>query len=142
MKIGLDYHGVITANPKLFSRLSAIWYSAGVEVHIITGSKITDEFKRTLEGYVINYTHLFSISDYHHKLGTSMKGYDENKTYIDQDIWDRTKGDYCYRENIDIHIDDCEKYGEYFRTPFVLMDNKKKKYEETETEIEKEQEEK
>jgi len=120
VKVGLDLHGVISANPKFFSALSKAMVIAGNEVHIITGShsvEIIDELK----GYDITYTHLFSIADYHRSIGTPM-WYDANKTpWIDKKLWEMTKAEYCQREGIDCHFDDSDIYGEHFTTPYAQI---------------------
>jgi hypothetical protein len=121
VKIGLDFHGVITSNPVFFSRFSKVFCQSGNEVHIITGSRITSDFLNKLKDYDIEYTHLFSISDYHYNEGTAMTGYDKDQTEIDEDTWDRTKAQYCKEMKIDLHIDDSVIYGRYFSTPFALL---------------------
>jgi len=122
IKIGLDYHGVIDAKPELFSILSQIIVAAGHEVHIITGTKNTIEFRNTLKELGIFYTYIFSISDYHHDvLHTPMKGYDEGDPWIDATLWNESKANYCLREKIDFHLDDSEIYGVPFMTPFALF---------------------
>ena len=55
--IGLDYHGVVTANPRMFSVITKILRNLDYEVHIITGSRITDQLKEQLSRYDIPYTH-------------------------------------------------------------------------------------
>jgi hypothetical protein len=124
MKLGLDYHGVITANPALFSTITKIMEEWEYEVHIITGSRITEWLKERLAEYGIYYTHLFSISDYHHDIGTPMSGYEDHQPKIDDEIWDRTKAEYCARQKISLHIDDSEVYGTYFTTPYALFNGK------------------
>jgi hypothetical protein len=119
--IGLDYHGVITANPNLFSVLTKILRSLNYEVHIITGSRITEQLKEQLAAYGIAYTHLFSISDYHHQHGTAMTGYAEYQPKIANEIWDKTKALYCREHKIDAHIDDSDVYGQHFTTPYILF---------------------
>lgn len=121
MKIGLDYHGVITAKPEFFSRLTETLYAYEYEIHIITGRRVTDELREELGANRICYTHLFSISDYHHQLGTPMTGYDENQPKIDDEIWNRTKAEYCKKHKIDLHIDDSGIYGQFFTTPYAMF---------------------
>lgn len=120
VKLGLDLHGVISANPKFFAELSKAMVIAGNEVHIITGShsiEILDELKT----YDITYTHLFSIADHHKKVGTPM-WYDGNKTpWIDKELWDKTKAEYCQKEGIHFHLDDSDIYGEHFTTPYAKI---------------------
>lgn len=119
--IGIDYHGVITSNPKLFSVLTKILRCLDYEVHIITGTRITELFKEQLSRYGISCTHIFSISDFHHAQGTAMTGYDEYQPKIDDETWDRTKALYCQENHISFHIDDSEVYGRYFTTPYILF---------------------
>ena len=121
VKIGLDFHGVITENPVFFSRLSKILCRSGNEVHIITGSMVTSDLLNKLKEYDIEYTHLFSITDYHIKIGTALVGYESNRPVIDDLAWDRTKANYCREKGIDLHIDDSPEYGRYFTTPFALI---------------------
>lgn len=119
--IGIDYHGVITANPKLFSVLTKILRCLDYEVHIITGSRTTELLREQLSEYDISYTHIFSISDYHHGQGTAMTGYDEHQPKIDDETWNGTKALYCKEHGISLHIDDSEVYGRYFTTPYLLF---------------------
>jgi len=120
IKVGLDLHGVISANPKFFSHMSKAMILSGAEIHIITGShsvEILDELKK----YDIKYTHLFSIADHHRSIGTKM-WYDDNKTpWIDKGMWEMTKAEYCEKEGIDFHFDDSTIYGEYFKTPYAQI---------------------
>lgn len=41
MKIGLDFHGVIDADPEFFAVETELLIKAGHEVHIITGHEYT-----------------------------------------------------------------------------------------------------
>ena len=50
---------------------------------------------------------------------------EKGRPWMDDDIWDRTKGDYCKKHQIDFCIDDTERYGDYFETPFAFMKIKK-----------------
>jgi len=120
-KIGLDYHGVITVIPEILAPLTQKWCEAGNELHVITGHRITEEFKTTLRSLGIAFTHLFSISDFHHEIGTSMTGYEEGRPIIAEEIWNKTKALYCQEHSIDLHIDDSKEYGQYFTTPYFLF---------------------
>jgi hypothetical protein len=120
IKVGLDLHGVISANPKFFSHMSKALILTGAEVHIITGSH-SIEILGELKKYDVKYTHLFSIADHHRSIGTKM-WYDENKTpWIDKGMWEMTKAEYCEKEGIDFHFDDSDIYGEYFKTPYAKI---------------------
>ena len=126
MKLGLDFHGVITDDPRFFAKLSEMYISGGHEVHIITGRRITQDFKNILDNRKIKYTHLFSICDFHLQEGTPMTGYEEGQPKIDDTSWDCTKGHYCEIEGIDLHIDDSDVYGDYFLTPYLKYTPKNK----------------
>ena len=118
-KLGLDIHGVIDKEPELFSELTRIMKSKGCEIHILTGSRITPELKEQLNGYGIVYDYIFSILDYHTETGEDMWQDSKNNWWIDDEIWDGTKSIYCVDNNINLHIDDTKRYGEFFSTPFI-----------------------
>lgn len=120
LKIGLDVHGICDANPEFFSELSRLFVVAGHELHIITGRRISDGALEEIRDLGISYTHFFSISDYHQEIGTRMWEDDDGNPWLEGELWDRTKGDYCKKHKIDFHIDDTERYGQYFSTPFML----------------------
>jgi hypothetical protein len=123
--VGLDFHGVIDVDPKKFSELSKRVMVQGGEVHIITGSPITEELRRALINYGIYWTHLFSITDYHKSIKTPIRFDEAGNPWIEETAWDRTKGDYCREHNIDLHIDDSDTYGNYFDTPYLPYISKK-----------------
>jgi len=128
MKLGLDIHGVIDVNARFFSLLSKIAMERGHEVHIITGSMLDETRIEDLRSFGMTWTHLFSISDYHRKLGTEMTFSDPNNPWISHDLWDKTKAEYCEANHISFHIDDTQRYGEYFKTPFALYDYENKRF--------------
>lgn len=119
MKIGLDVHGVIDVAPETFAQLTQRLMSAGHEVHVITGRELCAELFDKLDTAGIRYIRVFSITSYHKSIGTyvTYKDGDPTQPLIAPPLWDRTKADYCAREKIDIHIDDTEEYGKYFRGP-------------------------
>jgi hypothetical protein len=120
MRLGLDLHGVLDYNPQFFSEFTACLVNNGHDVHVITGEKDTPTLRNKLDFLGIKYTHLFSIISYHLSIGTSVWYKDFDNPFLDEETWNRTKADYCEREKIDMHIDDSEVYGRYFRTPFLL----------------------
>lgn len=121
MKLGLDLHNVIDREPLTFSIISQLLVRRGHEVHVITGEELSSRLTSVLEQLRISYTHLFSISSYHKSIGTEIR-YDENNTpWMDQEIWNVTKAWYCNKHRINLHIDDSEVYGKYFKTPYLLF---------------------
>lgn len=120
MKLGLDIHGVIDKRPDMFANLTEIAKNRGYEVHILTGSKVNNSLIEQLNGYGIKFDNVFSILDYHTKeTDTHMWQDSKNNWWIDDDIWNETKGIYCKKMGIDLHIDDTKIYGKYFETPFT-----------------------
>jgi hypothetical protein len=120
LKIGLDIHGLCDANPEFFSELSRLFVNAEHEVHIITGRRVSDGAIEEIEELGLSYTHFFSISDYHVDIGTKVWEDDDGNPWLEGELWDRTKGDYCAKHQIDFHIDDTARYGDYFKTTFML----------------------
>ena len=129
MKFGLDIHGVINKCPKFFSKLSKSLISSGHEIHIITGSRITSEIEQDLLGYGMEWTVLFSITDYHLKKGTSVNFDEKGNPWIDEPIWNKAKGFYCLEAGIDFHIDDSSIYGQHFETPYCHFNYQRKRFE-------------
>jgi hypothetical protein len=126
MQTGFDFHGVLDKY-KVFRKLTNLLVTAGHGVHIITGEENTPGFREKLDDLCISRTNIFSITSYHKKKGTSIR-YDKNgEPWIDRDLWNKTKADYCRRNKINLHIDDSAVYGEYFTTPFLLLCKGKKK---------------
>ena len=128
MKVGFDVHGVMDKHPDLFNTLGTLFVSAGIEVHIITGSpagpEVALELQRAGMKLGINYTHFFSILDYHSYIGNDVK-YDKlGHGWMDNELWNKTKGDYCKREGIDLMIDDSDEYHKHFnldKTVYCLV---------------------
>ena len=118
LKFGFDLHGVLDDLPKTFKVINNSLYDSGHEIHIITGSHITKDIEDELHEIGIKYHKIFGIADYHREIGTEIK-YDElGRPWLDEEEWNRTKGDYCRREGIDLHFDDSDVYNDYFTTPF------------------------
>jgi hypothetical protein len=120
MKIGLDLHGVISADPKFFSELSRLFVQNGHEVHILTGSHSKEIIEELVE-CKIHYTHLFSIADYHKSIGTEIRYDEKGEPWIDGELWNKSKGEYSERMGLDFHIDDSRSYGNHFTTPYSQL---------------------
>jgi hypothetical protein len=128
MKIGIDLHGVIDIYPQLFSRLSKAWVKKGHQVHIITGKSYA-ESKKEVQAHQIVFTHFFSIFDYHQAKGTPME---KRKTgwWMDQTLWDQSKGEYCTQEGIHVHFDNDLHYAKWFPSHCTFVWVRKKGFEE------------
>lgn len=116
-KLGIDLHGVIDADPEFFSNLSKDLVSAGWEIHIITGPTKSKALKE-LEDCKMTFTHFFSIEDYHKERGTKMSYDEKGNPWMNKETWNKTKGEYCQKMGISLHIDDSVMYKKYFKTSF------------------------
>jgi len=119
-KIGFDIHGIIDENPILFKDIIDEFRDMNYQIHLLTGSLITNKLVDELKDYDINYDRLFSILGYHRKLGSEM-WQDDRGWWIDDTEWNMTKGIYCKNVNMDFHLDDTKIYGKYFDTPFGYL---------------------
>lgn len=119
LKIGLDIHGVIDADPEFFSVFSRMIINSNHEIHVLTGKHIKDGVLEELNKYNIVYTKLFSIADYHKENGTPMRYDDKGTPWIDNELWNKTKAKYCADNNIHLCIDDSKNYGQYFITSYA-----------------------
>jgi hypothetical protein len=120
LNYGFDVHGVVDSIPQAFAAITSALINDGHEVHVITGAKDTPELRDELERKGIKYTHLFSITTYHEERGTAVTYDENNRPWMDEKVWNRTKGEYCAKHRIDFHLDDTEEYGQYYTTPFIL----------------------
>lgn len=130
MKIGLDIHHCIDYDTVFFSELSRTLIANGHEVHITTGSMITDKLKEELVSYGMKWTNLWSISDYYKsKPGIEMWYDEKGRPWVDDELWDMAKGDYAKLNNLDLTLDDTERYKKYFSTSVAICNivNKSKK---------------
>ena len=127
MNYGLDIHGVIDAHPKFFARFTKRLREQGHKVFIITGGQGKPKLFNQLKEWDITYDFFFSITDYHVAKGTKVTFEDEDNPFMDDETWNRTKGDYCRENKIDIMIDDTKVYGEYMTdTTFMFIPTKYK----------------
>lgn len=126
MKLGLDYHDVITAAPEFWKNITIALSQVmdEHEVHIITGKQITVRFKEELAQLRIQYTHLFSITDYCIEQGHKVVWMNDDNPIVDANVWDRVKGDYARRVEIDYMVDNSNIYHKHFTTPYLLFQRK------------------
>ena len=131
MKIGIDIHEVINAKPDFFRELMGMLVRGGAQVHVISGPTIAQcrtelealkiyhsDYADEKDGRFGHYTHIFSIVDYHIAVGTKVIWTPEGPE-MDPYLWNETKAAYCEREKIDLHIDDSDMYGMFFKTPYA-----------------------
>jgi hypothetical protein len=119
--IGIDIHGVITRFPSFFAIVSFRLIQKGHQVHIITGAKCTPERCKRLKDLGINWTHFFSIVDYCESNGKDVRYDEKNQPWIDEELWNKAKANYCEQNGIYCHIDDSDIYGQFFKTTKYLL---------------------
>ena len=112
MKIGIDFHGVIDVYPKFFQSLTTQMIEAGHEIHILTGQS-RSELEDDIHKFGVEFTHFYSIVDYHMDFGTDMERVDGRWT-LDTDVWDKSKAAYANHVSLDLHFDDSYRYLEEF----------------------------
>ncbi len=124
LKIGIDYHGVITANPEFFKDFNTLALARGIQIYILSGGfekDITDFLRQ----HQIPYSHIWSLADYFDK-NKQLTYLPDGSFKVDDKLWNAAKAEYCEQHGINFHIDDSVLYGEHFTTPFCLYDVKNK----------------
>ena len=89
IKIGLDFHGVITDNPDFFCAFTAEAVRRGYEVHIITGGP-AEVVRRLLDDWHISYTTIFAILDFYEHLG-KVKYFSNGEFKVKDALWNTAK---------------------------------------------------
>lgn len=121
LKIGLDFHGVISTRPEFFADFSAEALKRGYEIHIITGGPEA-LIRAELQRLNIDYTNVFAIMDAY-KDCPSVTTYHNGELHIDDKVWNMAKAKYCRNHGIDLHIDDSDTYVKWFTTPYCRYGN-------------------
>ena len=122
IKIGLDFHGVITANPEFFSAFTREAIRREYEIHILTGGP-GDVVRCLLDDWNISYTTIFAILDFYEHLG-EVKHFSNGEFKVADALWNTAKAKYCAENGIDFHIDDSKAYAKWFITPYCLYKGK------------------
>ena len=120
IKIGLDFHGVISNDPDFFSGLSKLAIDKGHEIHIISGG-INKEEQEILRKHKVKHTQIFSMVHYFDGLG-EVTYFNDGTFQVDDELWNKVKAEYCQEYGIDIMIDDSPRYGKHFQTPYCRYD--------------------
>lgn len=123
MIIGIDLHGVIDSDIENFkSLLEIFWY----KIYIISGPSKT-ELEEELNKYRLyqglHFAKIFSVVDFLKEKGVRMWTDDKGRWWASEEDWWSSKAEICEKHNVDIMLDDKEKYGHYFKnkkTKFLL----------------------
>lgn len=123
MKIGIDYHGVITKYTKQFASLASQMFLAGNQIHIVTGHPITPEFEAKLNKTfpMMAVNKIYSTTD-----GLEARGFpftidNRGGKMFDKDVWEKEKAVYCELNKIDMMFDDSPDFGKYFTGKTIYM---------------------
>ena len=114
MKFGFDVHGVLDTHKEIYAAVTSSLLASGHEVHVITGKIQCEEETLMLKEAGIAFTHWFSVAEYHEKKGEHEVRWVKGDPWMDDDIWNRTKAQYCREQGIASLIDDSPVYGQYF----------------------------
>lgn len=120
VKIGVDYHGVITANPDFFKVFNQKALDKGCKIYILSGGAGQD-IKEYLHLHGIVYSVVWSMLDYFERKNMVLH-LSDGSFQVKDSLWNEAKAKYCRENGIDFHIDDSALYGENFETPFCLYD--------------------
>lgn len=116
LKIGIDFHGVITEEPAFFREFTALAFDRGHEIHIVSGGPYLVE-RNFLDTWKISYTRIFAMVDHFASLG-QVEYFPNGNFKVPDELWNKAKAEYCLKNGIDIQIDDTPAYGIFFSTPF------------------------
>ena len=123
LKVGIDFHGVITAIPDFFRKFNQTLLEQGHLVYILSGGSRQD-VREFLQEHEIPYSVIWSIKDYF-AAKNKIKYFPNGSFKVEDSLWDNAKAKYCQRKKIDFHIDDSKVYGREFKTPYCHYDAQK-----------------
>ena len=101
-KIGIDFHGVISAAPEIFAKFCHEIRKRGIAVYVISGGP-KNEIIRFLEKHLIEYDEVWAILDFYEKQG-KVEFFDDGSFKVDTKLWNEAKANYCAEQNILFHI--------------------------------------
>jgi len=128
MIIGIDLHGVADTYPEIKGLLEAI-RSGGNQVYVISGPHV-DKIVARLEAlefkHKVHYDEILSVVHFLKYYNYEMWQDEKGDWWTSDEDWWSSKAKICLEYNIDIMIDDSERYREWFEklnvpTKFVLF---------------------
>lgn len=124
--IGIDLHGVIDSHPNAFRNIMRSSILLGRSVYVVSGPPEAD-IEAELLKYDIHEIHHFhriiTIVDFLKEEGVKMWTDEKGRWWANDEDWWGAKAKMCKLHNIDLMLDDKEKYGPYFEnieTRFLL----------------------
>jgi hydroxymethylpyrimidine pyrophosphatase-like HAD family hydrolase len=124
MRISLDLHGVVNANPNGFAEYAKQMTEDGHEVYILTGSAYADAISELAEMKfdLRNIKEIISTTDYLLDKDVPWEYDHYGRPSFNPTVWWGAKGQIAREKNIDLHIDDGVEYEKTFTTPFMLYE--------------------
>lgn len=119
-KIGIDFHGVIDAEPERFAAFCKEIRKHGVAVYVISGGPKQD-VARSLAEFGVEYDDVWAMYDYYDEQGI-LERLEDGSFHVPTELWNKAKAEYCAREGINFHIDDSPVYGKYFASAYCRYD--------------------
>jgi hypothetical protein len=128
--IGIDLHGVLDKYPEILKPLLMGLTACGVRIVVVTGPPTLDAVEELEKlGYIHTYTklgHYHRVKSIIHFLeveNARMWQDDKGRWWTDEETWWSAKAKICEREELQIMIDNEERYQQYFvgDCKFVLM---------------------
>lgn len=120
IKIGVDLHGVIDDNTDLFKSISSMLLFSNlcdVNIYIISGPPKTDVLKELNQLKIyknVHYTEIYTIVDFLKEQDVEMWLDYKNTWWASDEDWWEAKAKICEKLDIDIMIDNTNRYKPYF----------------------------
>jgi len=125
MILGIDLHGVIDHDIKYFKSMLKNTMPFQ-KIYIISGppkADIEEELSRHGLYLGLHFNKVLSIVDFLKERGIKMWTDINGQWWASEEDWWSSKAEICEKHNVDIMIDDKEKYRQYFKskkTKFLL----------------------
>ena len=130
IRIGVDLHGVIDRNIKLFKRMAYMRHFSNIKIYVISGPP-TSDVEQQLESIGIHkdihYDHIATIVDFlRSQKDIEMWKDDKDTWWTSDENWWSAKAKICQELGISLMIDNTDRYKSYFEgtgIKFVLYDD-------------------
>jgi hypothetical protein len=116
LRIMFDLHGVSEEMPELIKPMMKTFRNQGHVVIICSGSPTSKLIKELFElGYKPehHYDHVVSVVDYLRNQGVVFTYDEKGDPWTDDETWFRSKGQIAKELEVNLVIDDTERYREY-----------------------------
>jgi len=127
LKIGVDLHGVIDANPEAFKAIAFLLMQTGNELYIISGppiAQVEHELYKLGVAKDIHYTALYTIVNYLMSINANMWQDEKGTWWASEKNWWGSKARIAAHLELDMMIDNMAQYQPYFKgskTKFILI---------------------